>query len=64
MKEVKKEAPEKFLRIEELASKVEFSRGFIRRAVRDLSLPHYKIGGAVRFRLSDWYKWLEQRKVS
>ena len=37
---------------------------FIERAMKVYNLPHYKVGGLVKFKISEIDVWLRQRKVS
>lgn len=63
MKQQTKNQNEKLLTIEELSLQVGFGKTFINKARNQFGLPFYKIGGAVRFKMSDVNNWLEERKV-
>lgn len=54
---------EKLINLNELASVLGFGTTFINKAKNSMGLPFYKIGGAVRFKMSDVNEWIEQRKV-
>jgi excisionase family DNA binding protein len=40
------------------------SSSFVNKLMAEEALPHFKIGRAVRFRVSDISGWLEKRRVS
>lgn len=54
-------AAAEFLSTEELAKKKGFSATFIKKAARELGLPHYRFGKLLKFKESDFDKWAEQR---
>lgn len=56
------EKSEKLLSTRELAEATGLTMPFIEKARRRLDLPFYKLGGIVRFKLSEFEVWLKQRK--
>lgn len=40
------------------------SASFVNKLMAEEGLPHFKIGRAVRFRISDISNWLERRRMS
>ncbi len=63
MNKKQKEEFEIMVNSEEVAKQLSLSPQFIKKARKTLGLPHYKIGGSVRFRLSEVDAWLKQRKA-
>lgn len=55
---------EKLLTKKELAAATGLTVSFIEKARRRLDLPCYKLGGLVRFKLSEYELWLKQRKTA
>jgi excisionase family DNA binding protein len=55
---------EPLLTYEQLAETSKLTVSFIRKARSAYGLPSYKIGGAVRFRLSEFEVWLKQYQTA
>ena len=53
---------EKLLTKKELSQATGLKVSFIEKARRKFGLPSYKLGGLVRFKISDYEVWLKQRK--
>lgn len=60
-KERKEHGFEPMLTYEQVSKLLGVSVIFLKKAKRSMGLPHYKIGAAVRFRLSEVEGWLQQR---
>lgn len=54
---------EKLLKMDDVMEILGFKRSFIVKAKDQLGLPFYKIGGAVRFKLSEINQWVDERRV-
>lgn len=63
IKQKKQTQTEKLINLNELANHIGFGTTFINKAKNTMGLPFYKIGGSVRFKISDVNDWIEQRKV-
>jgi excisionase family DNA binding protein len=46
-----------------IASETGLTISFIRKAQEHYKFPFYKIGGSVKFKISEVMKWIEDRKV-
>lgn len=55
---------EKFLSKKQLEDATGLTTSFIEKAQAKYGLPYYKIGGMVKFKLSEVMDWCEQRKKS
>lgn len=60
---IKEIQTEKLINIHELSDLIGFKSTFINKAMVQFCLPYYKIGGAVRFKMSEINNWIEQRKI-
>lgn len=58
------EGMEPLLSVRQLADLTGFSVSFIRRAQNSRAFPYYKLGGLVRFRMSDFKAWLDSRRIA
>ena len=64
-KEVKKEPEfERLLGYQEIARITGLTVAFLTKAKREKGLNHYKIGGMVKFKPSEVFKWIEDQKVA
>ena len=52
-----------YLTASQVASRLGFSRSQIYAMVAEQSIPHYKIGGAIRFNPEEIDEWLVQSRV-
>ena len=52
------ENTEKFLGLRDLATQSGLSESFIRKLKSEKNLPHYKIGGRVFYKYSEFNKWM------
>lgn len=59
----KKKEFEATVNTKRLAELLGMSESFVEQARKDKGLPYYKVGGAVRYRLSDVETWLQERKA-
>lgn len=55
---------EPMIDVDQLAAQTGMSKPFIMKARYHYNLPHYKLGGTLRFRLSEVAEWVKQRKAS
>lgn len=53
---------ERLVDIKELSAATGLTVGFINKAKREYSLPFYKLGKSVRYKVSEVLKWVEERK--
>jgi excisionase family DNA binding protein len=63
MKSQKKLEVEKLVGFGEVSEVTGMSIPFIRKAQYKYGLPHYKIGNRVKFKMSEVFGWIEQRKA-
>ena len=54
---------EKTIGKKELCDLLGMSIRFVDTAMKEMGLPYYKLGGAVKFRVTEVEKWMKQRKV-
>lgn len=60
--ENQKESLECFLGLRDLAKKSGLSESFIRKLKSESNLPHYKVGGRVLFKFSEFNEWMRTEK--
>lgn len=55
---------EPLIGVEELSVATGMTVSFIRKAIRVYDMPYYKIGGLIKFRLSEVNSWIQNRRVA
>ena len=53
---------EPLLGFQEIAKLTGLSVPFLNKAKREYGLPHFKLGGSVKFKPSEVFRWIEGRK--
>lgn len=64
MTKPKKNVTEKLVGFEEIADMTGMSIPFLRKAQYRMGLPHYKLGGRIKFKVSEIESWLNERAVA
>ena len=63
MKNSQSENVEKFLGVDDLCRILQLKKSYVYLLTHEKKIPHYKINGHLRFRISDIEEWLKNRFI-